>query len=409
MEREQIKVVIIGHIDHGKSTLIGRLLYDTNSLPDDKMKEIKKVCEELGRIVEFAYIIDNLQEEREQQMTLDTAQTFFKTKKKDYVIIDAPGHKEFIKNMITGASQADLAILLIDAKEGIKEQTKRHSYIIKMLGIKNLIVTINKIDLIDYDKNKFNILKDEILEILLKLDIKPINIIPISALLGENISKTSENIKWYEGKTLLDSLDNVRLIKNKSNLLRLPIQDVYSVDNKKILVGKIVSGSIKTGDKVNILPDKKEDIINSIEIFNSKKDSASEGECIGITLKEGNDASVGTIICKRESLPRITKEFKARLFWMKDTDLNIKNNLILKCATQETKCKIKNIYKRIDSSTLEIIEENAKLLKETEVGEVIINTEKDLVVEDFNDIPELGRFVIIKDLNTAGAGIITNC
>src|SRR3989344_5406376 len=166
---EQVKVVIIGHIDHGKSTLIGRLLYETNSLSEDKMKEIKKVCEDLGRIVEFAYIIDNLQEEREQQFTLDTAQSFFKTKKRDYLIIDAPGHKEFIKNMITGASQADLAILLIDSNEGIKEQTKRHAYIIKMLGMKYLIVAINKMDIMNYSEDSFDRIKRDVLISLSKL------------------------------------------------------------------------------------------------------------------------------------------------------------------------------------------------------------------------------------------------
>lgn len=405
---EQVKVVIIGHIDHGKSTLIGRLLYETNSLPEEKMNEIKKVCEELGRIVEFAYIIDNLQEEREQQFTLDTTQSFFKTKKRNYVIIDTPGHKEFIKNMITGASQADLAILLIDSNEGIKEQTRRHPYIIKMLGIKNLIVAINKMDLINYSENEFNIIKSQIIESLNKLEIKPLNIIPISALLGENISKKSNNLKWYDDLTLLDSLDNTEITKNYSNKLIMPIQDIYNINNKKIIVGKIESGHIKNGDDIIILPKKEKNKIKSIEVFNLKKDSASKGENIGITLSNDSNLEVGMIICENKNLPRITREFKAKLFWMKDRELSINDDLILKCSTQEVKCKISKIQKKIDSSSLEIIEENSNNLKETEVGEVTINTDKDLVIEDFNNIQELGRFVIIKDFNTAGAGIITN-
>ena len=405
---EQVKVVIIGHIDHGKSTLIGRLLYETNSLSEDKMKEIKKVCEDLGRIVEFAYIIDNLQEEREQQFTLDTAQSFFKTKKRDYLIIDAPGHKEFIKNMITGASQADLAILLIDSNEGIKEQTKRHPYIIKMLGIKNLIVAINKMDLINYNENEFNRIKSEIIESLNKLEIKPLSVIPISALIGENISKKSDNLKWYDGLTLLDSLDIVEIKKENSNKLIMPIQDIYNIDNKKIIVGKIESGHIKTGDNIIILPKKEENKIKSIEAFNSKKDSAFKGENIGITLSNDSNLEVGMIICENKNLPRIIREFKAKLFWMKNKELSINDDLILKCSTQEVKCKISKIQKKIDSSSLDIIEENSNNLKETEVGEVIIKTDKDLVIENFNDIPELGRFIVIKDFNTAGAGIITN-
>ena len=192
--KEQVKIVIVGHMDHGKSTLIGRLLYDTNSLPQGKIEEIIRVSKELGRELEFAYLIDNLEEEREQQLTMDTAQTFFKTKNRNYVIIDAPGHKEFIKNMITGASQADAAVLLLDAKEGIKEQTRRHAYILKLLDIKNLIVAVNKMDLIDYNELKFNKIKQEILGSLSKIGLNPDFIIPISALKGENILNKSTNI-----------------------------------------------------------------------------------------------------------------------------------------------------------------------------------------------------------------------
>ena len=277
-----------------------------------------------------------------------------------------------------------------------------------MLGIKKLIVAINKMDLIGYDEDRFNKSKKEILNILSKLGINPINIIPISALLGENISKKPDNIKWYNGSTLTDSLDNIKLIKNKLNPLIFPIQDVYFIDNKRIIVGRIASGSLKVGDKIIILPKKDEDMIKSIESFNTKKEFVLEGESVGITLKDSKNVDTGMVICKKENLPKVTKEFKARLFWMVNNNLDINDNLILRCSTQETKCKIKEIQKRIDSSTLDILEENSKLLKETEVGEVIINTDKELIIENFNNIPELGRFVIIKDLNTAGAGIITN-
>ena len=402
-----MKIVIVGHIDHGKSTLIGRLLYDTNSLPDDKIKEIKMVSESLGREIEFAYIIDNLQEEREQQLTIDTAQLFFKTKKRNYVIIDAPGHKEFIKNMVTGASQADLAILLVDAKEGIKEQTKRHSYIIKLLGIKNLIVTINKMDLVNYDEDKFNQIKKEILGSLAKLEIFSDYIIPISALHGENIVNKSKKMSWYNGLTLIEALNNFNIKREIKESLRLPIQDIYNINNKKVIVGKVESGVLKLNDKIKILPINQDNLIKSIESFNARKDFAIAGESIGITLANDNNLDVGMIICDDKNLSKIVREFKAKLFWMFNKDLNLNEELILKCATQEVKCKIKEIQKRIDSSTLEIIEENSKILKETEVGEVIINTDQDLVIEDFNDIPELGRFVIIKDLDIAGAGIIT--
>src|SRR3989338_592196 len=403
--KEQVKIVIVGHMDHGKSTLIGRLLYDTNSLPQGKIEEIIRVSKELGRELEFAYLIDNLEEEREQQLTMDTAQKFFKTKNRNYVIIDAPGHKEFIKNMITGASQADAAVLLLDAKEGIKEQTRRHAYILKLLDIKNLIVAVNKMDLIDYNELKFNKIKQEILGSLSKIGLNPDFIIPISALKGENILNKSTNMNWYGNLAILEALDKFEIENKIKNHLRMPIQDIYNIDNKKIIVGKVESCKVKVGDEIKILPINRNYMVNSIEIFNSKKDFAMTGENIGLTLDPDYDVRVGMIISHNKNLPQVKKEFNAKLFWM-NNELNLNEELILKCATQEIKCKVKKINKRIDSSNLEIIEEDAKILKETEVGEVVIETEKEIVVENFNDLPELGRFVIIKNLDISGAGII---
>ncbi|AJF62675.1 MAG: Sulfate adenylyltransferase subunit 1 [archaeon GW2011_AR20] len=403
--KEQVKIVIVGHMDHGKSTLIGRLLYDTNSLPQGKIEEIIRVSKELGRELEFAYLIDNLEEEREQQLTMDTAQTFFKTKNRNYVIIDAPGHKEFIKNMITGASQADAAVLLLDAKEGIKEQTRRHAYILKLLDIKNLIVAVNKMDLIDYNELKFNKIKQEILGSLSKIGLNPDFIIPISALKGENILNKSTNMNWYGNLAILEALDKFEIENKIKNHLRMPIQDIYNIDNKKIIVGKVESGKVKVGDEIKILPINRNYMVKSIEIFNSKKDFAMTGENIGLTLDPDYDVRVGMIISHNKNLPQVKKEFNAKLFWM-NNELNLNEELILKCATQEIKCKVKKINKRIDSSNLDIIEEDAKILKETEVGEVVIETEKEIVVENFNDLPELGRFVIIKNLDISGAGII---
>ena len=206
-QKEHMKIVIVGHVDHGKSTLIGRLLYDTSSLPDGFIEEIKKTCEMLGRELEFAYVLDSLEEEREQNITIDTTQTFFKTKKREYVIIDAPGHKEFVKNMITGASLAEAAILIVSAKEGVQEQTKRHAYILSMLGIKQVIVAVNKIDLIGYKEEIFNSVKGELLKFLDSVKIKPSYVIPISAKEGDNIAKKSEKIRWYSSLTVLEALD----------------------------------------------------------------------------------------------------------------------------------------------------------------------------------------------------------
>ena len=230
MQKEKLKFVIVGHVDHGKSTLIGRLFFDTGSLPADKIAEIEKISKELGRDVEFAFMMDHLQEERDQGITIDTAQAFFHTDKRDYVIIDAPGHVEFTKNMITGASQAQAAILIVDAAEGVREQTRRHAYLLSMLGLTQVAVVINKMDLdsVRYSKQRFEQVVAELLEFCEPLGIKPMHIVPISAKQGENVAKKSTHMDWYIGPTVLELLDDfVVPSKPADKPMRFPIQDVY--------------------------------------------------------------------------------------------------------------------------------------------------------------------------------------
>ena len=244
-DEQSLKFVIVGHVDHGKSTLIGRLLYDTNSLPPDKMEEIRKTSQDLGRDTEFAYLLDHLEEERRQGITIDTTQVFFKTDKREYVIIDAPGHVEFVKNMITGASQAEAAILIIDAKEGIQEQTKRHATILSMLGIEQVIVLINKVDLIDFSEEKYTELKSRLEKFLTTLNITPKLYIPISALKGDNIANKSTNMPWYKGPTMLEGLNHLKnKIAEENQPLIFPVQDIYKVDDKRVIVGRVETGEI---------------------------------------------------------------------------------------------------------------------------------------------------------------------
>ena len=407
-EKEHMKIVIVGHVDHGKSTLIGRLLYDTSSLPDGFIEEIKKTCEMLGRELEFAYVLDSLEEEREQNITIDTTQTFFKTKKREYVIIDAPGHKEFVKNMITGASLAEAAILIVSAKEGVQEQTKRHAYILSMLGIKQVIVAVNKIDLIGYKEEIFNSVKEELLKFLDSVKIKPSYVIPISAKEGDNIAKKSEKIRWYSSLTVLEALDAFETEKKAANKpLRLPVQDVYKIDDKRIIAGRIESGKIKKGDNIIFLPSDKEAVVKSVEAFNEDREEAEAGESIGITTEEELFIERGQVICHKDRLPKVKDRFKANIFWMSDKQFDINEKITIKCATQEAECFIEKIEKRINSSNLEVIEENAKKLEHTELGSVIIKTKEPLVIENFNDMAELGRFVFVKGYDTVAGGIIT--
>ena len=402
----KLKFVITGHIDHGKSTLIGRLLYDTNSLPEGAMEEIENTAKALGKKMEFAHILDHLEEERERGITIDTAQTFFKTKKREYVIIDAPGHKEFLKNMITGASQAEAAILMVDLNEGIKEQTKRHAYILTLLGIKQLIVAMNKMDLINYSQEKFEQVKKELMAFLDSINVKPTYIIPVSAFLGENIANRAEKISFYSGPTILEALDTFEKTKSADEKqLIFPVQDVYNISGKNIAAGRVESGKINAGEQVIVLPENMEIKINTVEKFLENAASASAGESIGITSDDFNFER-GQVMAVKNALPKVTKTFRANVFWMSPNALKKDEKIILKIATQEVQCKIERIEKRINSSSLELLEENAGYLEDTEVGQVVVSAEKPVVIESFNEVEELGRFVLVKDMDISGGGII---
>ncbi len=403
-----MNIVFVGHVDHGKSTLIGRLLYDTKSIPEDKIEEVRKTCEMLGKEMEFGFMVDYLQEEREQGITIDTCQIFFKTEKRNYVIIDAPGHVEFIKNMITGASQAQAAILVIDAKEGVKEQTKRHAYILGMLGMKKVIVLINKMDLVDYKEERFQELKKEITEFLKKINVEPSYIIPIVAKDGDNMANKSEKMGWYKGKTFLNCLDSFNLPEEKENRsLRFPVQDVYKIDGKRIVAGRIESGTIKQGDEIVVLPEKTKTRVKSVEKFLENPEKAETGESIGITTEDPLFVERGNVICHPGNLPETASSIKANVFWMSKEDFNIGQIITMKIATQEVSAKIEKIEKKINSSTLEEINEEKDKLKNNEVGTMIIKTLSPIIIDNFNYVPELGRFVFEKNMVTSAGGIIT--
>lgn len=409
MTDNKLKIVIVGHVDHGKSTLIGRLFYDTDSLPPEKIEEIQRTCEDLGREMEFAFLMDHLQEEREQGVTIDTAQTFFKTDKREYVIIDAPGHKEFLKNMITGASQAEAAILIIDAMEGLQEQTRRHAYILDMLGLKQVIVVINKMDLVDFNEKRFEEVKSSLTTFLDSINIKPSFFIPISAKEGDNVAKKADIMGWYNGFTILEALDTLNNQKSSvGKALQFPVQDVYKIGDKRILVGRIENGRITKGQQVIFLPSQKESIIKSIEVFLEDRTEAQAGESIGVTLIDPLFIERGEIICEKGHQPSMVDKFKANIFWMSQRPMDINERFTIRCATQEMSCTIDTIEKRMDSSSLEIIEKNAAKLLFTEVGSVIIKTKKPIVVENFNEIKELGRFVLVRDNDASAGGIVTH-
>lgn len=407
-ETSVLSFVIVGHVDHGKSTLIGRLLYDTGALPQDKIEEIKKASEGQGRRTEFAYLLDHLEEERKQGITIDTTQVFFTTPKRRYVIIDAPGHVEFVKNMITGASQAEAAVLIVDAEEGVKEQTKRHSYILSMLGLKQVVVVMNKMDLVEYSQDRYNEVLSELNTWLASIDITTDVVIPISAIDGDNITTKSDKMPWYSGLTFLDSLDTLKnTLPAENKALLMPIQDVYKIKDKRINVGRVEAGTIEVGQEIKIMPGGQTTKVKTIEKFLDETNKAVASESIGMTTEDASFLDRGDVVCAPGNEPHVTDRVPANLFWMSKKDLTSDTKITMRCATQEVSCKIEKINRRINSSTLEVIGEDSDIVKNLEVAEVIIKTKKPIAIKNFNDVEELGRFVLVHDDNICAGGIIT--
>lgn len=407
--RETLKIVVVGHVDHGKSTVIGRLLYDTNSLPEGAIERVKRISKEKGKPFEYAYLLDAFEEEQKQGITIDTTQLQFFTKKRDYVIIDAPGHKEFLKNMISGAASAEAALLVIDANEGIKEQSKRHGYILSLLGIQKVYVIVNKMDLIDYSEEKYHNIKTEFNEFLNSLQVTPLDYIPISAFFGENIATYSEKMPWYQGKPILEAIDDIPKDQEESNKpLRFPIQDVYKFDSRRIIVGRIEAGTLRVGDEIHITPGNKTTKVKSIEAWVKKDESdvVSAGQSVGITVEDEFFNKRGEIISHKDNVPVVSNQFHANVFWMGKNDLVTNKKYKIKLATAEVEAEIKSILKVIDASTLSG-EEQAKRVKINDVAEIIVQTKEPVAFDLFRDSKVTGRFVIVDGYDVAGGGIIS--
>lgn len=412
MTDNKVKIVFVGHVDHGKSTLIGRLLYNTHSIAEDKIKDLEKITPD-GLKLDFSFLMDHFEEERKQGITIDTAQIFFKTSKRDYVIIDAPGHVEFVVNMITGAAESDAAVLIVDASEGIQEQTKRHAYILSMLGINQVIVAVNKIDLINYSEEIYNTIITNMTDFLSEINISNVSSVPISATDGDNITERSQKTKWFKGKTFIELLDSIpeSTYENNQHVV-LPIQDVYNINvqgkNKRISVGRIEAGTILEKQDICVLPSKERAHIKSIEKYNDNKAQAQFGECIGITTDKPLFIERGNVICAINSDLKVVSRFQASLIWMNAEKVNVSDKLILRCSTQEVGCNISGIFKKINSSTLEKLEDDLTSLNKLEVGEVEIQTKKPIVISTINNVRALGRFVLLRENSIVGGGIITD-
>jgi bifunctional enzyme CysN/CysC len=407
---EQLKIVIVGHVDHGKSTFVGRLFHDTGSLPEGKLEQLQKVAERRGVPFEWANLMDALQSERDQNITIDTAQIWFSTKKRQYVIIDAPGHKEFLKNMVTGAANAEAALLLIDAHEGVQENSRRHGYLLNLLGIRQIAVLVNKMDLENYSQEKFNAIEAEYRAWLKSIGVEPKLFIPIAAKHGDNIASRSTNMTWWSGPTVVETLDEFKVTDAPLNQpLRLPIQDVYRFDERRILTGRVEAGTIKVGDRLVFLPGNKSSVVKTIERWNAPShDSAFAGESIGITLAEQIFVERGSVAALESAPPFELSRFKARVFWLGRQAFKKGKKYKLKLATQEVECQIEQLDRVIDASTLETVNHPAgkEFVGRHEVGELTLKTKKPVAFDAISEIVPTGRFVIVDGFDVAGGGII---
>ena len=411
--REQMNIVVVGHVDHGKSTVIGRLLADTGSLPQGKLEQVKATCERNSRPFEYAFLLDALKDEQAQGITIDTARCFFKTGKRDYIIIDAPGHVEFLKNMVSGAARAEAALLVIDAHEGIQENSRRHGYLISMLGIPQLVVLVNKMDLVRYDQNVFESVSREYTEFLGHLGVKPIAFIPVSARNGDNLTVSSQQMPWYNGVAVLDSIDAfVKQADDRRKPFRMPVQDVYkfteSGDDRRIIAGTVETGHIAIGDQVTFMPSGKKSTIVSIEAFNTPAcREIGKGQAAGVTLSDELYLPRGEMMCRSaERLPLVSSRFRANIFWMGRAPMVPDRKYKLKIASARVSVRLIEVLSSIDATDLTSIKGKQQIDRH-DVAECVLETTRHIAFDTIDDIQSTGRFVVVDNFDIAGGGIVT--
>jgi bifunctional enzyme CysN/CysC len=406
---ENLNIVIVGHVDHGKSTLLGRLYADTGSLPDGKLEKVQAICKQQGKEFEYAFLFDAFLEEQEQGITIDTARTFFMWKGRQYIIIDAPGHKEFLKNMISGAARAEAALLLIDALEGVKEQSKKHGYLLSLLGVRQFAVVVNKMDLVGYRQDVFDGIEKEYREFLGQFKAVPSQFIPVSAKLGDNIANRSEQMPWYTGSTVLETLGGFQKEAARSEQpLRMPVQDVYKFDARRIITGRIAAGRLKVGDHLVFSPSNKRANIRTVEAFNIEPQptEGQAGQSIGVTLDEQIFVERGEIASHQDHLPAVSTAFRANLFWLGKRPLEKERKYLLRVATKEVDCEVASIHRIIDTMDL-AQQQGSNTVNKNQVAELTLRTKAPVAFDLSASFEATGRFVLVDEYDIAGGGIIT--
>ncbi len=414
-EKPHMNLIFIGHVDHGKSTTVGRLLYETHVITDRDIQRYKELTQQMNRpTFEFAFVMDQLKEERERGITIDIMHRDFQTPKYYFTIIDAPGHRDFVKNMITGASQADAAVLVVSAVDGVQAQTREHAILANVLGIGQTIVGVNKMDAANYDQKKFDEAKVNVQQLLKSLgyrNVDAINFVPYSALAGDNVAAKSDKMPWYNGPTLLGSLDLLTVpTKPTDKPLRLPIQDVYSISGfGTVPVGRVETGVMKPGDQIIIMPSGAKAEVKSIEMHHQQLQKAEPGDNVGFNIKgvDRKDVKRGDVVGPVSNPPTVVSEFKAQIIVLHHQNVITKGYTpVFHIHTAQIACTITEILEKKDPKTGQVLEQNPETIKTGDIAIVKIKPTKPIVAEKYSEFPQLGRFAIRDMGETVGAGVI---
>jgi bifunctional enzyme CysN/CysC len=410
--QQRMNIVIVGHVDHGKSTVIGRLLADTHSLPEGKLEQVRAQCELNSKPFEFAFLLDALKDEQAQGITIDAARVFFKSRRRHYLILDAPGHIEFLKNMITGAARAEAALLVIDAAEGVQENSRRHGYMVSLLGIRQLAVVVNKMDLVGWDRGVFDRIVKEYGAFLNQVGIEPACFIPVSARGGDNIAEPSEHLAWHQSPTVLDALDGFRSEPAPVDRpFRMPVQDVYKFtkqgDDRRIVAGTIDSGIINVGDTVIFYPSGKKSRVKTIEAFNRPPQNRAEaGSAVGFTLQEQIYITRGEMATlETQPRPQVTTRLRVSLFWLGKEPMVKRKEYLLKLGTARVTCRIEDIIRVMDASTLDAASQKL-VVQRHDVAECVLKLDRAIACDLADDVAATSRFVIVDDFEIRGGGIV---
>ncbi|MFC1467274.1 sulfate adenylyltransferase subunit CysN [Verrucomicrobiota bacterium] len=407
-----LRLLTCGSVDDGKSTLIGRLLYDSKLIFDDQLSTLHKDSAKVGNAgegeIDYALLLDGLKAEREQGITIDVAYRYFATPKRKFIIADTPGHEQYTRNMATGASTADLAVILIDARKGVITQTRRHSFIVSLLGIKHVVVAVNKMDLVDFSEERFNEIKAEFEEFSADLDIPDVQFIPLSALKGDNVVDASEQTPWYKGEPLLATLEDIDTSADRNlSDFRFPVQLVTRPDlHFRGFAGTVSSGVVRPGDRIKALPSLKESTVKRIVTADGDLEEAFASQAVTIELNDEIDISSGEMIVHAENLPHVAAHFEASIVWMSETPLAKGKTYQIRHTSRTTKARISELQYHVDINTLK--KEKAQSLELNQIGRLTLTTHLPLFFDAYGDNHETGSFVLIDPItnNTVGAGMI---